>query len=67
MGTSFCIAQQHEDYEEYRPEPRNYNAGNRFQFEQESKTTTTQAPIAILKQINKHNEGEVQCNLINLI
>lgn len=52
-----CIAQ---DYDEYRPEPRSFNAANRYvQYEQEAKsvTTTTAAPVAILKQINRHNDG----------
>lgn len=55
-----CIAQ---DYDEYRPEPRSYNAPNRYvQFEQEAKaTTTTAAPVAILKQINRHNDGMYVC------
>ncbi|KAL7019567.1 hypothetical protein ACKWTF_011160 [Chironomus riparius] len=48
-----CLAQ---DYDEYRPEPRSISNANRFQFQQEAKSTTTEAPVAILKQINKHNE-----------
>lgn len=44
-----------QDYDEYRPEPRsNYNAANRYV---QVESTTTAAPVAILKQINRHNEG----------
>lgn len=53
-----CIAQEYD--EEYRPEPRSFNAANRYiQYEaqQAKATTTTAAPVAILKQINRHNEG----------
>ncbi|XP_070507791.1 uncharacterized protein [Chironomus tepperi] len=49
-----CLAQ---DYDEYRPEPRSLSNANRFQFQQqEAKSTTTEAPVAILKQINRHND-----------
>ncbi|KAG5674152.1 hypothetical protein PVAND_004136 [Polypedilum vanderplanki] len=51
--TSVCIGQ---DYDEYRPESRSLNGASRYQFAEDIKTTTTQAPIAILKQINRHNE-----------
>lgn len=61
-----CLAQ---DYDEYRPEQRSFNGASRYQFEEDAKTTTTQAPIAILKQINRHNEGwltTLKHTLINL-
>lgn len=50
-----CLAQ---DYEDYRPEPRSLSNANRFQFQQQESKTTTEAPVAILKQINRHNEGK---------
>lgn len=58
MSIGTCKAQEYDD--EYRPEPRSFNVSpNRFQFESiSSKSTTTEAPVAILKQINRHNEGK---------
>ena len=55
-----CLAQ---DYDEYRPEPKSIGGGSRFQFQQQEAKTTTEAPVAILKQINRQNDGKfnVKC------
>lgn len=45
-----CLAQ---DYEDYQPSIRQTSGGSRYVQQEEPKT---EAPIAILKQINKHNE-----------
>lgn len=55
FSIGLCTAQ---DYDEYRPaEPRSFNSANRYiQAEPEQKAPAS-APVAILKQINRHNEG----------